>query len=141
MSWASDSDSSPPPGHALSFRSAVTSTTDNIFVKILAPSWLINLSAYIRVPYLSQRLKETEIAFEELRSHLIELISYMRADVADGKKSSASGLNAALLRNLVEANMGQDGDTGHKQLTDEELLSNVFVSLIRQTVSLSRDWN
>lgn len=65
----------------------------------------------------------------------------MRADVADGKKSSASGLNAALLRNLVEANMGQDGDTGHKQLTDEELLSNVFVSLIRQTVSLSRDWN
>jgi len=49
----------------------------------------------------------------------------MRADVTSGKKSADAGLRAALLRNLVEANMTQDGT--YKTLTDDELLSNIFV--------------
>ena len=49
----------------------------------------------------------------------------MRADVTSGKKSADAGLRAALLRNLVEANMTQDG--AYKTLTDDELLSNIFV--------------
>ena len=52
----------------------------------------------------------------------------MRADVASGKKSEETGLKAALLRNLVEANMTQDDD--HKSLTDDELLSNIFVRFL-----------
>jgi len=52
----------------------------------------------------------------------------MRADVTSGKKSADAGLRAALLRNLVEANMTQDGT--YKTLTDDELLSNIFTFLL-----------
>ncbi|KIM91676.1 hypothetical protein PILCRDRAFT_58279, partial [Piloderma croceum F 1598] len=67
-------------------------------------------------------------AFADLRSHIVELVSHMRADVASGKKSEETGLKAALLRNLVEANMTQDDD--YKSLTDDELLSNIFTFLL-----------
>ena len=52
----------------------------------------------------------------------------MRADIASGEKSEETGLKAALLRNLVEANMMQDDDC--KSLTDDELLSNIFVRFL-----------
>lgn len=100
---------------------------DNIFVKVLTPKWLILFASYIHVPYLSRRLEDTETAFEELRGHIMELVSDMRADIVHGVNDMHSGLNAALLKNLVEANMGQEGD--NKRLTDDELLSNIFVRL------------
>jgi hypothetical protein len=65
------------------------------------------------------------MAFGELKRHIIELVSHMRADVTSGgKKNGEAGLKAALMRNLVEANMTQ-GD--YKRLADDELLSNIFV--------------
>jgi len=40
-------------------------------------------------------------------------------------EDKSSELDAALVRNLVEANMAQEGDS--KALTDDELLANSFV--------------
>lgn len=59
----------------------------------------------------------------------MEMVSDMRADLVHGANDKYSGLNAALLRNLVEANMAQEGD--NKRLTDDELLANIFVSACR----------
>jgi hypothetical protein len=55
---------------------------------------------------------------------MVELVSLSRAWVVGGKTSK---MDAGLLRNLVEANMTQDDDVHHKKLTDDELLSNIFV--------------
>jgi hypothetical protein len=60
--------------------------------------------------------------YDDLKRHILELISTARAWVLGGKSSE---LGAALVRNLVEANMAQEGDS--KALTDDELLSNSFV--------------
>ena len=49
----------------------------------------------------------------------------MRAEVASGKKSEETGLKAALLGNLVETQ-----DDNYKSLTDDELLSNIFVRFL-----------
>ncbi|KDQ57720.1 hypothetical protein JAAARDRAFT_35408 [Jaapia argillacea MUCL 33604] len=129
VSWKDDSLIQPPQGHTLTFRTSVTSTLHNLFFKILTPDWLCELSSSVYIPYLSRRLAEMKEAFKGLRLHIHELISVARAGVLDGKGVAGDGgSGAALLRNLVEANMTQDGEI--RRLTDDELLSNIFVFLL-----------
>lgn len=57
---------------------------------------------------------------------MLEVISLARAWISDGKITS---MDAGLLRNLVEANISHDVVLDKGQLSDEELLSDTFVSL------------
>lgn len=70
-------------------------------------------------------LNNTRECFEALRLHMVEIVSQARAWIAGGKTTV---MDAALLRNLVEANMMEDGDARDRHLTDDELLSDTFVS-------------
>jgi hypothetical protein len=97
-------------------------TLDALFVRALTPRWFYNLSQKIYLPFLSLRLKKIYHAYDDLKLHILELISTARAWVLGSKPSE---LDAALLRNLVEANMAQEGDS--KALTDHEIISNIFV--------------
>ncbi|KIJ62164.1 hypothetical protein HYDPIDRAFT_182927 [Hydnomerulius pinastri MD-312] len=126
VSWTADLSVEPPPGCSLTFRSAVMNSVDNVIFRILTPNWFSTLSSFIKVPYLSSRVLLTQHSFEDLQRHMMDLVASARADIASGKPPSAS--DAALLRNLVEANMSQDGD--YKRLTDGELLSNIFTFLL-----------
>ena len=56
---------------------------------------------------------------------MLDLIASARDEITGGEVSGTS--NKSLLRNLVEANMNQDGDS--KKLSEGEILSNVFVSV------------
>jgi len=56
---------------------------------------------------------------------MLDLISLARAWVSEGK---ASLTDAALLRNLVEANMTPEDDS--RCLTDDDLLSDTFVKYL-----------
>lgn len=106
----------------------------------------------LRIPWLSDRLDETRDAYEVFRGYMLEIVGGAR-DKYVSRAGKGTGLgkgeDAALLRNLVRANMeeagggnGRDRDVegkdregaGLKGLTDDELLSNVFVSLARQIV-------
>jgi hypothetical protein len=80
------------------------------------------MSQKIRIPLLSRHLKTVHEGIHELRVYILEVISTARAWVSEGRSSQ---LDAALLINLAEANMMQEGDT--KNLTDDELISNIFV--------------
>jgi len=111
-----------PPGHRYSFPSALQLALDEFFVCISTPEWFYKLSQKIYIPFLSLRLKIMRQAYDDLQLHIMDLISTARAWVL-GDKSSES--DAALVRNMVEANMAQEGDS--KALTDDELLSNSFV--------------
>lgn len=104
----------------------------HLFIKALTPKWVFALSARVHLPYLGQILTDTEEAFEALRAHMVELVSLSRAWVVGGK---VSNMDAGLLRNLVEANMTQADDVHHKRLTDDELLSNIFVRLVCFTLA------
>ena len=53
---------------------------------------------------------------------MLDVIGLARDWIAGGKVTS---MDAALLRNLVEANMLNDN--GKRHLSDDELLSNIFV--------------
>lgn len=126
-SWQEDSSTKPPPGHKRTFREAIGTALDHLFVKALTPTWMYTFSARLHLPVVSRVLKETTESFEALGFHMIELISLSRAWVVGGKTSN---MDAALLRNLVEANMTEADDVHHKKLTDDEVLSNIFVCLL-----------
>jgi hypothetical protein len=126
-SWQDES--KPPPGHTMGFGAAVESTIKHLLTKALAPEWLYALSARVELPLIGPALTETRKSFEAVKMHMMDLISLSRAWVVGGK---ASNMDAALLRNLVEANMMQAEDDGHnsKMLTDAELESDVFVRFL-----------
>lgn len=114
----------PPLGHKRTFRDAVTSTLEHMIPKVLFPDWLYDLSSRIYLPLITPYLKETRESFDALGLHMLDVISLARDWVAGGKTGS---MDAALIRNLVEANMSND--QGNRHLTDDELLSNTFVGV------------
>ena len=62
---------------------------------------------------------------------MIELVSQARDTFGlDTRKEGSNVQGSALLKNMVQANMTfeKDGQMGYRNLTDEELLSNLFVS-------------
>ncbi|KAI0066984.1 cytochrome P450 [Artomyces pyxidatus] len=124
VSWKEDTAQEVPAGHTLPFSQAVRRTVRNLFFKVLTPNWLCTVASVVPIPGLSRKLNETTEAFDELKSYMLEIVSAARDSVVAGKGAG----DAALLRSLVEANMNQEGDV--KRLTDEELLSDIFVFLL-----------
>ncbi|KAF7296923.1 F-box domain-containing protein [Mycena indigotica] len=127
-SWAEDGPV--PPGHTLAFRQAVSSAVDHLHAKVLTPDWFYALSGRVYVPLVGNVARDTRIAFEAVRVHMQELVGLARAWVIEGKVGNNN--EAALLRNLVEANMNapetDDGEMGTKTLAEDELLSNTWAS-------------
>ncbi|KAF7319130.1 F-box domain-containing protein [Mycena chlorophos] len=127
-SWKDDG--TVAPGHALTFRQALFLASAYGSVKVLTPSWLYTLSEHVYVPLAGRLIRDTQTAFEALRVHMLELVGMARAWVIEGKIDAG---DAALLRNLVEANMDvSEGDVhkaGDNALTESELLSNSFIFL------------
>lgn len=114
--------------HDIPFRPAVTSAVNNLVPKVLLPNWLFTLARYIPVPYVGPFLRDTANSFVALRLHMLDTISAARPWATGG---DASSMEAALLMNLVRANIAQEDNSLEKRrLTDEELLSNTFVSII-----------
>ncbi|KAF4564500.1 hypothetical protein EYR40_010663 [Pleurotus pulmonarius] len=129
VSWNDDSSLVPPPGHAMAFQPAVASAIHHTIVKILTPDFLYSLCSQINIPFISPLLRETTTSFEALRMHMLEVVSSARAWILDNKGATKDGkMDAALLRNLVEANLAEGSD--YRGLTDDELLSNTFTFLL-----------
>ncbi|KAK0458736.1 cytochrome P450 [Desarmillaria tabescens] len=106
VSWSEDAAAVPPPGHKILFMTFLTGC--NFLSSLL----------------LSRKRRDS---FEALKFHMLDVISLARAWVASGK---AADMDAALLRNMVEANMSEEADLNYKRLTDDELLSNTLTFLL-----------
>ncbi|KAL0959591.1 hypothetical protein HGRIS_011300 [Hohenbuehelia grisea] len=124
VSWSDDLKMDALAGHTMSFRQAVTSAIDNVFVKVLTPSWLYRLSQGVRIPIISKAMRNAQRSFDALRGHMQDVVEHARADHISG----ISRTDAALLKNLVGANMAELGTL--KSLSDDELLSNTFNFLL-----------
>nr|GAT59260.1 predicted protein [Mycena chlorophos] len=120
-------------GQTSAFRQALFTAIAHIRVKTATPTWLYVLSERIYVPLVGRIVRDTQAAYEELKVHILELVGTARAWVIEGKRTD-SGSEAALLRNLVEANMDvpedADRNTRRNTLTESELLSNSFSFLL-----------
>ncbi|KAF8556843.1 cytochrome P450 [Imleria badia] len=126
VSWTADPTAKPPPGFKLTFRTAFMDAVHNVVFRAIVPGWFYQFSSLIKVPYLSSRALRSQLAYADLRTHMLDLVASARAETTGGECSGGSG--RALLRNLVEANMNQD--EASRKLTEGEILSNIFVFLL-----------
>jgi hypothetical protein len=128
--WSSDESGVPPEGHAITFNKAIHDSLGHIFVKLLTPNLLVNvLSTKIFGKPISQTQYDTWRGYVDLEKYLLEFISDARESIIstnDVKKSSGISTGALLTR-MVEANINLEDGGDKKGLTDDELLSNVFV--------------
>lgn len=125
--------------HSMGFTEAIRGTIRYFFLKLLAPPWAYTLTQKIYIPWLTEALNNTKLAFQSLRRHMLEMISDARAVEFQGVKARSGHLTSqrlteiksALLGNLVKANMAYHEENPaskeRKTLTDEELLSNTWV--------------
>ena len=112
-----------PPGYQLPFGEALRLASEHMVTRWATPAWAYSLP----IPAVQRLLLRTRLSYTELEGHLRQLIADSRASVGaerttDGTKKA---LGDDLLRRLVESN-ALEGDPA-KRLTDDELLSNVFV--------------
>lgn len=129
--WVEDSSSL---SHKVNLSSAVEEATAQLIPRILIPKFIWNAITRnnVYIPFFKPVVDKVQDALEVLRGHMAEIISEARSRLINDEKDNENG--AALLRNLVEANMMTfeqgNSEGGYKSLTDEELYSNMFVSLI-----------
>lgn len=127
----------------LPFHTALHLAVDNLFLRVLAPKFLDTLP--LAIPWLSKQLATSRWAFSSLEKNMQRLISaskpgkHATLGLRHFEESSQSPAQADLLRRLVQANEAShvanldDGLSAKKSLTDDELLSNVFVSFLRMS--------
>jgi len=147
ISWIPASESSVPEldfHHLMGFTQAIRSTVHYFFFKLLMPTCAYTLSQKMHIPWLTQALNKTTIAFESLRTHMLEMVTEAPATNLETPRAKARAGNPtlqgttspkeikfALLANLVKENMAYHEDNAmsekQKTLTDEELLSDTFV--------------
>ncbi|KAF9555383.1 cytochrome P450 [Agrocybe pediades] len=107
ISWKEDAVI--PPGHTMTFKEALHLVTTDFLVKVLVPPWAMSLTA---------RLRKAELAFEELRKYMIEMIR---------ERENADKIERDdLFSSLLAANR----DIDSVALTDTELTGNIYVFLV-----------
>ncbi|KXN84067.1 Putative cytochrome P450 CYP13A1 [Leucoagaricus sp. SymC.cos] len=134
--WLEESNTVPPPGHRIHLSPAITNAISALFPRILTPKpiWNAATEKGMYIPLLGPMLVKARDAFKDLRGHMTEVVSQARDRFGvghqKGTEEADDGVHgAALLKNLVEANMTfeKGDDAGHRTMTDGELFSNMFV--------------
>jgi len=88
-------------------------------LRVITPRWAYALPIQI--------LKDTDIAYDELKRHLTEMIERTRA-VLGGKAATPDAGGADLFKRLILAN--DEDEEGKPRLTDGELLSDTYTFLV-----------
>ncbi|ESK89553.1 cytochrome p450 [Moniliophthora roreri MCA 2997] len=102
-----------PPGHQLSFEETFKIVSSDIFIKVLVPNWL---------PNVTERIRKVRLAFNELKMYMQDIID-------DARVSRAALEKDDLFSNLLKANELADGEKERK-LDDSELIGNIFIFLL-----------
>ncbi|KAK7038948.1 hypothetical protein VNI00_010340 [Paramarasmius palmivorus] len=122
-SWAeSSSKLGHDTGKLMPFEESLSASADNLIQRSLTPNWVIDIAEKVDIP----QLKMIRQSFKNIEAHMMDLVRLARVWVDQGEGSEEKRLDAALLRNLVEANSKEDG----KKLNDGELLTNTFIFLV-----------
>lgn len=138
--WVEDANQSKAIGHKANLSSAVIEAVSQIFPRILTPKpiWNAVTQHNVYIPLIGSMVSRARDAFDVLKDHMLEIASEARDRFGinrpknSDEEADTSAHGAALLKNLVEANMTfeKGGEGGYRSLTDGELFSNMFVSRI-----------
>lgn len=110
ISWTDDQ--KVPPGHRIAFKDALHIVSTEIFVKLAVPKWAMGLT---------QRFRNVQTAFDELRVYMLEMIEAR-------KNSEKKEERYDLFSSLLDAN--EEESDGEAKLSDDELLGNIYIFLV-----------
>ena len=131
-SWTATSGSELAQGQHMPLIDAVELAAELIWPRGWIPEWLLDLGLWVHIPILGPTLRAVRRSYAGVKFGLLEIVSNARTQILDGK---AATLDAALLTNMVKANMAASaGEEDVRQLTDNELLSNAIVGLLALTI-------
>ncbi|KAF8172489.1 cytochrome P450 [Pholiota molesta] len=108
ISWKTDNVAL--PGYTMSFKDCLDTVTTNVFVKLALPRWAMGLT---------ETLRRTDRAFDELRRHITEMIHERQAEEKAERHD--------LLSQFLEAN---DSNLDVAALTESELIGNIYMFLV-----------
>jgi len=124
------------PGSAkpmYTFGSSLTMAVRGITIHAVTPLFAYPIAKYIPIPFISRMLKEATIGFGSLRMHMQDIISNARAELLGEHAEKAweprarnNDAGAALLKNLAQSKA--EDEFGSDKLTDDEIMSDTFVS-------------
>ncbi|PPQ81694.1 hypothetical protein CVT24_003124 [Panaeolus cyanescens] len=103
------------------FEESLSAAASNLIPRSITPGWMIDIAE--KVGY--KKLIVVRKSFDDIKFHMLELVEFARSWLGGDQQDKT--LDAALLRNLVEAN---SEEVGSKRLNDGQLLSNAFVFLV-----------
>ncbi|KAI0940039.1 hypothetical protein AcV5_001254 [Taiwanofungus camphoratus] len=112
MSWKADL--SVPRGHVMPFKDALHTVSTDLWLKVVAPKWMLDWG-------ITKRLKNFNVAYQELERYMEEMIQTRKG--AEKKEERYD-----LFSSLLDAN--EDELDGKTKLSDSELMGNIFIFLI-----------
>lgn len=105
----------PPAGHQMTFPKALSTVLSNFILRLILSDGILKLWKGGR---------NVLTAFKELRVHMREMIEERRQSAIDGSHGQAD-----LFTNLINGTSLEEDEKTIDQLTDEELMGNVFIFL------------
>ncbi|KDQ07501.1 hypothetical protein BOTBODRAFT_38802 [Botryobasidium botryosum FD-172 SS1] len=125
ISWQSETESGVrddvPSGHMMSYREAIETVCKNLYVKLLAPSWVLGLT---------KNWRHARLAFDELELYMTEMIESRRAE-GDTLRVDEKGelYKSDVFSNLLAAS-DAEVTSGKGALSERELKGNIFIFLV-----------
>ncbi|OJA09560.1 hypothetical protein AZE42_01136 [Rhizopogon vesiculosus] len=119
ISWKDDAVI--PPGHQLTFKDALLTTSHDLFIKLLVPRWAMGFT---------KRFRRARLESDELQRYLTEMIQ-------ERKGFQLKEDDEDLLSSLLAANNDENLWKDEVKLNDSELIGNIFILIIDETVSHS----
>jgi cytochrome P450 len=130
------SSNEPPPGHSMSFESALSTLLDRLILVLLTPKWLLQ-----RLPFKgSQEASESFANWTQYMDELfsrkkIEARGYQRRegmDIMGSLVASAYGENPNPCKETPSSSVSvlEKGEIGKPILSDSEILGNAFVMIV-----------
>ncbi|KAH9057198.1 family 614/534 cytochrome P450 [Lactarius vividus] len=110
VTWTSDL--TVPPGHQMTFKDALHIVSTKLFLKMVAPDWVMNLT---------ERTKNISLAFSELEQYMTEMVYTRRS--AETKEERHD-----LFSVLLDATSDETNDS--LTITEQELFGNMFIFLL-----------
>ncbi|KAK7044008.1 hypothetical protein VNI00_008178 [Paramarasmius palmivorus] len=102
-----------PVGHKLSFEETFRIVSSDIFIKVIVPNWL---------PNITEKIGRVRLAFDELKAgSAVPFVNYMQDIIDAARASGAARQKDDLFSNLLQANELAKDEEGRK-LDDSELI-------------------
>lgn len=119
------SDTKIPPGHQMSYKSALETLLHNLIVMIITPRWVLKHSPL-------KMHKVAYQAFSEWGMYMREMYEDKRAEVKSGGSRGGMDLMGALVKGagITEESLNDSENGGSQLLTDDEILGNAFVFIL-----------